>query len=75
MNASAFAKTNQAISVLDAGWSAFRTMLQYKCDVASVWFDEVHEAYSTQTCSGCKKRTGLKGLEGLGSRITDPAKE
>ena len=68
VNASALAKTNQAKSVLDAGWSAFRTMLQYKCDHAGVWFDEVNEAYSTQICSCCKKRTGPKGLEGLGVR-------
>ena len=74
VNASALAKTNQAKSVLDAGWSAFRTMLQYKCDVAGVWFEEVNEAYSTQTCSCCNKRTGPKGLEGLGSRVTDPTK-
>jgi IS605 OrfB family transposase len=75
VNASALAQTNQAKSVLDAGWSAFRTMLQYKCDNAGVWFEEVNEAYSTQTCSCCKKRTGPKGREGLGSRITDPTKE
>jgi IS605 OrfB family transposase len=75
VNASALAKTTQAKSVLDAGWSAFRTMLQYKCDHAGVWFDEVNEAYSTQTCSCCKKRTGPKGREGLRSRITDPTKE
>ena len=68
VNASALAKTHQAKSVLDAGWSAFRTMLQYKCDRAGVWFDEVNEAYSTQTCSCCKKRTGPKGWEGLGVR-------
>ena len=68
VNASALAKTNHAKSVLDAGWSAFRTMLQYKCDRAGVWLDEVNEAYSTQTCSCCKKRTGPKGLEGLGIR-------
>jgi IS605 OrfB family transposase len=68
VNACALAKTNKAKSVLDAGWSAFRTMLQYKCDRAGVWFGEVNEAYSTQTCSCCKKRTGPKSLEGLGMR-------
>jgi putative transposase len=68
VNASALAKTRMAKSVLDAGWSMFRTMLQYKCDDAGVWFDEVDEAYTTQTCSCCKRRTGPKGLEGLGIR-------
>jgi len=68
VNAAALAKTNQAKSVLDAGWSAFRTMLQFKCDRAGVWFEEVNEAYSTQTCSCCKKRTGPKGREDLGIR-------
>lgn len=68
VNASKLAKTRMAKSVLDAGWSAFRTMLQYKCDYAGVWFDEVDEAYSTQTCSCCNRRTGPKGLEGLGIR-------
>ncbi|WP_341319439.1 transposase [Paraburkholderia sp. IMGN_8] len=47
VNASALAKTRMAKSVLDGGWSSFRTMLQYKCDYAGVWFDEVDEAYST----------------------------
>jgi IS605 OrfB family transposase len=68
VNASALAKTRMAKSVLDAGWSMFRTMLQYKSDDAGVWFDEVDEAYTTQTCSCCKRRTGPKGLEGLGIR-------
>jgi putative transposase len=68
VNASALAKTQQAKSVLDAGWSAFRTMLRYKCADAGVWFDEVNEAFSTQTCSVCKSRTGPKGREGLGMR-------
>jgi IS605 OrfB family transposase len=68
VNASALAKTRMAKSVLDAGWSMFRTMVQYKCDDAGVWFDEVNEAFSTQTCSCCKRRTGPKGLEGLGIR-------
>ena len=68
VNASALAKTRMAKSVLDAGWSAFRTMLRYKCADAGVWFDEVNEAFSTQTCSVCNSRTGPKGREGLGIR-------
>ncbi|WP_281291314.1 RNA-guided endonuclease InsQ/TnpB family protein [Paraburkholderia panacisoli] len=65
VNASPLARTRMAKSVLDAGWSSFRTMLQYKSDDAGVWFDEVDEAYSTQACSCCKRRTGPKSLEGL----------
>ena len=57
-----------AKSVLDAGWSAFRTMLQYKCDSAGVWFEEVDERYSTQTCSCCEARTGPTGQEALSIR-------
>jgi IS605 OrfB family transposase len=68
VNASALAQTRLAKSVLDVGWSAFRTMLQYKCDSAGVWFEEVDEAYSTQTCSACNSRTGPKGRESLGIR-------
>lgn len=65
VNASGLAKTNAAKSVLDAGWSAFRTMLQYKCDDAGRWFKEVNEAYSTQDCHVCSSRTGPKGQGGL----------
>ncbi|WP_301549898.1 transposase [Caballeronia sp. NK8] len=43
-------------------------MLQYKCADASVWFEEVNEAFSTQTCSCCSSRTGPKGIAGLGIR-------
>ncbi|AQV96652.1 transposase [Cupriavidus necator] len=68
VNASALAQTNMAKSVLDAGWSAFRTMLQYKCDSAGVWFEEVDERYSTQTCSCCEARTGPTGQTALGVR-------
>ena len=55
--------TRMAKSVLDAGWSTFRTMLQYKCDDAGVWFKQVDEKFSTQECSCCasarrSKRTG-----------------
>ncbi len=65
VNASALAKTKMAKSVFDAGWTAFRTMLRYKCDDAGVWFDEVPEQYSSVTCSVCNSRTGPTGLVGL----------
>ena len=68
VNASGLAKTPHAKSVLDAGWSAFRTMLQYKCDFAGATFAEVNEAFSTQTCSACGIRSGPKGIAGLGIR-------
>lgn len=68
VNAAGLAKPKHAKSVLDAGWSTFRTMLQYKCDGAGVWFEEVNEAYSTQTCSSCENRTGPKGVASLGIR-------
>jgi putative transposase len=68
VNASALAKTPLAKSVLDAGWSTFRTMLLYKCDDAGVWFDEVDEAFSTQTCRRCNSRAGPKGRKDLGIR-------
>jgi len=68
VNAQALAKGQHSKSVLDAGWSSFRTMLQYKCADAGVWFDEVDEAFSSQTCSCCGSRTGPKGVAGLGIR-------
>lgn len=68
VNASGLAKTNMAKSVLDAGWSMFRTQLQYKGDSAGAWVREVNEANSTQECSSCHVRTGPKGLADLGVR-------
>lgn len=71
VNAQALAKTRMAKSVLDASWGTFRTMLQYKCDDAGVWFDVVDEAYSTQTCSSCGQRpqSRPRGIAGLGIRV------
>jgi putative transposase len=68
VSSSKLAKTTMAKSVLDAGWSAARTMLKYKCDDAGVWFKEVNESYSTQECGSCGARTGPKGLVGLNVR-------
>lgn len=65
VDASKLAKTKMAKSVLDAGWSQFRTMLRYKCDSAGVWFEEVNEAFSTVTCSACGSRSGPSGLKDL----------
>ena len=67
VNTAGLAKTNMAKSVLDAGWSTFRTMLQYKCDHAAVWFEEVNESYTTQTCSSCGALPDSrpKGIAGL----------
>ena len=63
-------KTKMAKSVLDAGWSSFKTMLEYKCDHAGVVFEEINEAYSTQTCSCCGAipASSPKGRTGLGIR-------
>jgi IS605 OrfB family transposase len=65
VSASRMAKTTMAKSVLDAGWTTFRTMLKYKCDHAGVLFEEVNEAFSTVTCSACGSRSGPAGLKGL----------
>lgn len=61
-------KTKMAKSTLDAGWSMFRTMLEYKCQQAGVVFEAVNESFSTQTCSSCGSVEGPKGVAGLGIR-------
>ena len=68
VNAAGLARTKMAKSVLDAGWSSFRAMLEYKSDNAAVWFEEVNERYTTQTCSSCGSIEGPKGLLGLSVR-------
>lgn len=68
VSSQAMTKTKMAKSVLDAGWATLKTMLEYKCDHAGVVFEEVNEAYTTQTCSSCgvisanspKGRAGLR---------------
>lgn len=68
VNAHALAQGPHAKSVLDAGWSSFRTMLQYKCDDAGAWFIPVNERNTTRECSHCGSPTGPSGLEGLAVR-------
>jgi len=62
-------KTKMAKSVLDAGWSTLKTLLEYKSAHAGIVFEEVNEAYTTQTCSCCGSRQNSpKGRAGLGIR-------
>ena len=55
VNAKALAKTPMAKSVHDAAWTTFRTQLKYKAMRQCVVFEEINEAFSTQTCSCCGK--------------------
>ncbi|GAC1496424.1 MAG: RNA-guided endonuclease TnpB family protein [Steroidobacteraceae bacterium] len=69
VNSSALARTKMAKSVLDAGWSAFRLMLQYKMAMTpGALFVETNERMTTQVCSACGVRGGPKGLKDLGVR-------
>lgn len=65
VNSLGLAKTKLAKSVLDAGWGILKTQLEYKSAHAGCVFEVVNEAYTTVTCSCCKKRTGPSGQEGL----------
>ncbi len=62
------AKTRMAKSVLDAGWSGFRSMLLYKARLLGVEVKVVNEAWSTQLCSECNEIGGPKGIAQLGMR-------
>lgn len=64
------AKTKMAKSVLDAGWSQLKSMLEYKSDNANIVFKEVNEAYTTQSCSCCGSisDSSPKGRAGLNKR-------
>lgn len=60
-------KTKMAKSTLDVGWAMLKTMLEYKSRQAGIVFEEVREAYSTQTCSCCGANppSSPKGRAGL----------
>lgn len=70
VNAAGLAKTSMAKSVLDAGWSSFRTMLAYKAVKHGAWYEEVDERFTSQTCSDCGALPDSrpKGIAGLGIR-------
>ena len=63
-------KTKMAKSLLDAGWSMLKTMLEYKSYQAGTVFEIVNESYTTQTCSRCGviPASSPKGRAGLGKR-------
>jgi putative transposase len=70
VSAKALIKTKMAKSVHDAGWSMFKTMLEYKSHQAGIVFEEVNESHTTQTCSCCGviPVSSPKGRTGLGIR-------
>ena len=63
-------KTKMAKSVLDAAWSSFRTMLEYKALRRHGVMVVVREHNTTRTCSCCEKipDSAPKGVKGLGIR-------
>src|SRR5699024_1125914 len=48
VSSTSLVKTKMARSVLDAGWSTLKTMLEYKGTHAGIVFEEVNEAYTTR---------------------------
>jgi putative transposase len=65
------ARTNQAKSVLDAGWSRFKDMLSWKLRLRSGgMLLEVSERFSSQACSECGSLppSRPKGIADLGIR-------
>ena len=64
------AKTTMAKSMLDAGWSNFKTMLSYKAIMHGGSAIEVSERYTTQICSscGCNPVSSPKGRPDLNKR-------
>lgn len=70
VSASTLAKTKMAKSVLDAGWSVFRSYLAYKALRHQVEYAEVDEAWTSRTCSACGvvPASSPKGMGALGIR-------
>jgi IS605 OrfB family transposase len=70
VNAAGLARTSMAKSVLDAGWSSFRSKLAYKAVKHGAWFEEVNERFTSQVCSNCGALPDSrpKGIADLGIR-------
>lgn len=70
VSSSKLAQTRMAKSVLDAGWSTFRTMLSYKAIRHGGRYVEIDERMTSQTCSscGCVPPERPRGIAGLGIR-------
>lgn len=70
VNAAKLAKTGMAKSVLDASWSMFRNMLEYKARRHRARYQEVDERWTTQVCSRCGSipDSSPKGMGALGMR-------
>jgi IS605 OrfB family transposase len=69
VSATQLTKTRMAKSVLDAGWGALKTQLQYKGQQAGRSVCIVNEQYTTRVCSSCGSLSGPKGLDMLEVRI------
>jgi putative transposase len=73
VNPSTLAKTRMAKSVLDAGWSMFRSQLGYKARRHRAVYLDINEKFTTQTCSQCGAMPPERprGIAGLGIRAWD----
>lgn len=65
VSSSGLAKTRMAKSVLDAGWGALKTQLEYKSQQAAREFAIVNERNTTRACSNCGALEGPTGLDML----------
>lgn len=57
---SAASRRGKMKSVYDAGWSYFRDIVAYKAQMQDKEYKEIEPYFTTQTCSGCWRRTGPK---------------
>lgn len=73
VSSSRLAKTRMAKSVLDAGWSMFRSQLRYKASRHGAVYLDVDERFTTQACSCCGAvpHSSPKGMGALGIRAWD----